>query len=319
MLSKETLKGMWAGLPVPWTNDDQFDEMRFRRNVRRCCQVGVHGVYSHGTTGEFYAQSFEEWRAVALAMVEECRALGTPTQVGITDLSTGLVMRKAELAARMGAHAIQVALPFWLPMSVDEAVRFFRDVAAAVPGMPIVLYGTSRAKTLTTPDLLRRALDVNVPLIGCKYSGTMADLPTFVQACSEISFLVGEPHLATGMAAGGRGSCSAYIYVCPKYMLHYYSLCEQGNWAEAQQIERHVRAWLEDACGHLFAKGLQDSALDRVFAHAAGFIEIDLRCRPPYRSATQEDLKRYIQLCRERFPEFLDDIIPDAGAGIICE
>jgi|YNPBryantNP2012_1023418.scaffolds.fasta_scaffold02666_4 dihydrodipicolinate synthase/N-acetylneuraminate lyase len=307
MLSVATLRGMWAGLPVAWTEDDRFDEPRYRRNVRRTCQAGAHGAYTHGSTGEFYAQTFEEWLAVARATLEEAHACGVPVQIGVTDLATRQVIRKMESAAQLGADAVQTALPFWMPLSQAEAVGFFADLARAVPGMPIVLYATGRAKTPITPELLRRALDAGVPLIGCKYTGPVADIPALVRACPEISFLVGEADLATGMAAGARGSCSAYIYVCPQYMLRYYALCEAGAWEAARAIEEHIKAWHAGPCQHLFAKGMQDSALDRTFAHAAGFIEIELRCRPPYVSASQEDLEQYIRLCREGFSEFLYD------------
>jgi hypothetical protein len=60
-LNATTLKGMWAGLPVPWTDQDQVDESVLRENVRRICRVGAHGVYTYGTTGEFYAQTTDEW------------------------------------------------------------------------------------------------------------------------------------------------------------------------------------------------------------------------------------------------------------------
>jgi dihydrodipicolinate synthase/N-acetylneuraminate lyase len=112
---------MWAGLPVAWT-EDRFDEARYRRNVQRCCVAGVHGVYTHGTTGEFYAQTFEEWHAVATATVETCHAHGTPVQIGVTDLSTRQVARKAEAAARLGADFVQTAFPLRNQLEVGGGV-----------------------------------------------------------------------------------------------------------------------------------------------------------------------------------------------------
>jgi 4-hydroxy-tetrahydrodipicolinate synthase len=93
-LTTETLQGLWAGLPVPWNARDEVDEDALRENVRRVCQAGAHGVYTHGTTGEFYAQTVEEWQLVARATVEECRKLGTLSQVGCTALWTGEVLAR---------------------------------------------------------------------------------------------------------------------------------------------------------------------------------------------------------------------------------
>ena len=111
-LTPDALKGMWAGLPVPWTAKDEIDEEALRENVRRICRAGVPGVYTHGTTGEFYAQTTEEWKRVVKATIEESRATGTPTQVGCTALYTGEVIRRVAYAQESGADGVQIAFPF---------------------------------------------------------------------------------------------------------------------------------------------------------------------------------------------------------------
>src|SRR5271165_3547627 len=97
-LSVVRLKGMWAALLVTWTADDQLDEGTTRENVRRVCQAGVDGVYTHGTTGEFYAQSEEEWRRVASLTLEESKIYRVPCQIGCTALGTAEVIRRARFA-----------------------------------------------------------------------------------------------------------------------------------------------------------------------------------------------------------------------------
>ena len=52
MLTRETMTGPWAGLPVAWSDDDTFDEKAYRINVANCCKVNVPGVYTGGTTGK---------------------------------------------------------------------------------------------------------------------------------------------------------------------------------------------------------------------------------------------------------------------------
>ena len=57
-------------------------------------------------------------------------------------------------------------------------------------------------------------------------------------------------------------------------MLKYFRLCEEGQWDAALAIEKHVQAWHAGPCQHLFAKGLVDSALDRVFAQALEVVKV---------------------------------------------
>ena len=63
--------GPWAGLPVAWDHKDRFDEQIYRSDVARCCKAGVPGVYTGGTTGEFYAMEFDEFKAVEAQWIVE--------------------------------------------------------------------------------------------------------------------------------------------------------------------------------------------------------------------------------------------------------
>ena len=51
MLTRDNFIGSWAGLPVAWSADDTFDEKAYRDDARRCCQAGMPGIYTGGTTG----------------------------------------------------------------------------------------------------------------------------------------------------------------------------------------------------------------------------------------------------------------------------
>ena len=98
-LDQETFVGPWAGLPVAWSEEDAFDEDTFRRDVMRCCEAGIPGVYSGGTSGEFYAMEQEEFRQVTRTMVETCPATASPARVGCTSTYPGGAVRRARWAA----------------------------------------------------------------------------------------------------------------------------------------------------------------------------------------------------------------------------
>ena len=150
MLTRATFRGPWAGLPVAWKDDMTFDEKTYRGDVARCCEAGVPGVYTGGTTGEFYAQDFDEFKRITDAAVRECKRGKTPVMIGCTSTFTLGVVRRAQYARDRGADAIQVALPFWMEVPDPEVVPFFKAVSKAVPGMPISIYETRRAKKALT-------------------------------------------------------------------------------------------------------------------------------------------------------------------------
>lgn len=307
-LSTRTLEGMWAGLPVPWTSRDKIDEAALRENVRRICQTGAHGVYTHGTTGEFYAQTLAEWKRVVTATIEEARVFRTPVQIGCTSLSTRDVIRRVTFAQESGASAVQIAFPFWLPLTDAQALRFLIEVTEAIPGIPVVLYNTERSRKPLTVDLLKRILDAEVPLIGCKGARTRKELRLFHHVAPRVRFFVGEARLAGWWQDGARGSYSSLIYACPRLMVRYYKMCKQND-REAKVVERKLKRLAAEYVLPRLARGMYDSAFDRTFATATGFLTGNLLfSRAPYDPATPADVQEFREWCARRFPEFLQEV-----------
>lgn len=309
-LEATTLQGMWAALPVPWTHADQIDDGALRENVRRACAAGVSGVYTHGTTGEFYAQTPDEWQQVATATLEETKPFHTPVQIGCTALWTAEAIRRVTFAQRAGADAVQLAFPFWMQVTDHQAVRFLTDVASAAPGMPIVLYNTDRAKKPLTLELLARILDAGVPLIGCKGVRGSGELAALHAAAPHVQFFVGENRLAEWWPHGARGSYSSFVNACPALMLRYFGLCRSGD-PEAGVIAARLHRMLEEYVVPRLALGLFDTALDRVIAASTGFLTGDLLLsRPPYDSASRADVDALRSWCAQHMPEFIREVRP---------
>ena len=187
MLKREQLRGPWAGLPIAWNDDFTFDERTYRGDVARCCEAGVPGVYTGGTTGEFYALDFDEFTAVTDATIAECKNARIPVMIGCSSTHTLGVIRRARYAAEKGADAIQVTLPFWMEVPDGCVVDFFSEVSLAVPGMPMTIYDTLRAKKAVSIELHQRIKE-NVPeVIGVKSNeGTIGHS---AEGCAELSKL----------------------------------------------------------------------------------------------------------------------------------
>ena len=305
-ITQETLVGMWAGMPIPWTENDRFDEERYRDGIKACAEAGVPGFYSCGSTGEFYALDDEEFRRVNLATVQASHESGRPAEVGVTDVCTREVLRKVEYAVSIGADGIQTAWPFWLPLSDNEVVGFFRDIASAAPDMPIILYDTGRAKRDLSIEMHKRIREVAPGLIGSKFGQKgMDELEEYVKRLPWMNFLVGEPHLADGMMRGAKGCCSSIVYMCPKTILRYYDVCCQGKWEEARKIQESIARMIKEGLAPLWKLAFWDSAIDHLFAHTGGFMDFGLRCRGPYVYATEEQARAFKQWVEDNTPEML--------------
>ena len=307
MLTRDTLIGMWAGLPVPWREDGTLDEEMFQRDVRKCCEAGVHGIYTGGTSGEFYVQNFDEFKAIITTLLAGTSGTGTPTQAGCTGLCTRDVIERATFAVEAGVDGIQIALPFWMPLTDDEVVTFFRDVVAAVPGVPLIHYDVSRSKRRIEVDLYRRLLDVAPDLMGSKYGDRdISRLAHLIRQVPEINFFTGENILVHAMMEGARGSYSSLIYLNPHLLLGYFDLCQRREWEAALEIQRRISIFFHETMKPLLDRGFMDSALDLAQGRLAGFLVCGLECKPPYSYLAPEDFAALRQWTEENWPELLE-------------
>ena len=307
MLTRDTFTGPWAGLPVAWTDDDHFDEETYRGDVARCCRAGVPGVYTAGTSGEFYAVEFDEWQAIARATVEECHALGTPAMIGCSSTYSLGAVRRAAFAAEIGADAVQVALPFWMEVADDQVVPFFREVADAANGLLLSIYETTRAKKTLTLEQ-HRAVKEAIPgyLMVKANAGTIGCTPEGCQALSAfVNVFVGE-HLWPSLGpCGAVGCCSSMIYWNPRVVLGLWKRMREQDWGGLKEACAPVHL-LHQFLGERYApKGFTDTAYDRMGGLASGFLGTSLCNRRPYISPSEQDLEDLRAWYRGNFPEML--------------
>lgn len=307
MLTRETFQGPWAGLPVAWTDDDRFDETAYRADVARCCQAGVPGVYTGGTTGEFYAMEFDEFQEVARATVEECHSRDTPAMIGCSSTYTLGAQRRAKFAAEIGADAIQVTIPFWMEVDSNGIETFFRDVSHAAGDLPLSVYETTRCKVTLSLDQ-HRALHDRLPnyVMVKSNAGTVGCSPDGCRALSEIvNVFVGESLWKTLGPHGARGGCSSMVYWNPRVCLALWQAVEAGDWdsvsRQAEPVSR-LFAFLHSEFG---TRGFTDTAFDRLGGLASGFLQTSLRSRGPYVSVSPADVQNLQSWYEAEFPEML--------------
>jgi hypothetical protein len=120
-LTRKTLSGVWCALILPWTDRDRLDARRFAREIRGYGGTGVSGVYTGGTTGEFYAQDDATFEQVTEIACAEAHALRLPIQIGASALSTRTTRMRIRTAIRAGADALPEGLKIGQPSAGEGA------------------------------------------------------------------------------------------------------------------------------------------------------------------------------------------------------
>ena len=304
-LTRKSLLGVWSALITPWTKGDKLDKRRFAIEIQSYAGSGLSGLYTGGTTGEFYAQDDETYAQITKIACKESHAIGLPVQIGVSALSTRTVIQRIKVAKKAGADGLQVALPFWLELKDDEVKRFVHEIAEAAGKTPIILYLTGRSKRKIAPALFGQLAKEVPTFIGTKDTGLdVKGLKALLKKAPDIAIFGGEDFYDKLPAGGKGGYCSVTGFNAPK-IVELYKLCAAGKMKEAKPLSDAVHRFLYGALVPMVTKqGLWDSAIDRV-QRVAGGGGVGLRCQSPYRSGTEKDVKRVIAWCRENTPELL--------------
>lgn len=149
---------MFTGLsafPLTPMTDGAVDEAAFARLVERLAAAGVDSIGALGSTGSaVYLSADERGRAAEIAVQA---AGGVPVIVGTGALRTADVIRLTEGAQRAGAVGALIAPVSYQPLTDEEVVGLYADVAAATD-LPVVVYENPRTTGFTFSDEVRAAV-----------------------------------------------------------------------------------------------------------------------------------------------------------------
>jgi len=152
------LRGVLAMMPGFATDDATglevertVDVQRLHAGVKRIVNDGIDVIAAGGSFGEGYAMLDEDLRDLARATVEAA-AGRVPVFVGCLGLTTRHIVRRARIVIESGADGILLGIPGYFPQTVDNAVRYYEDVARLFPSVPIFVYHN--------PLLFRTALPI---------------------------------------------------------------------------------------------------------------------------------------------------------------
>lgn len=151
LMTVDQVQGAWAIMPTPATDDasdwrakETVDLDETARAVEGMVEAGIDGILSLGTLGECSTLTREEKRQFVGAAVEAA-AGRIPFFTGSTALGTRETIDQTREAWELGASGTMLGLPMWCTADLKTAVRFYQDVAEAVPEMAICIYANQAA------------------------------------------------------------------------------------------------------------------------------------------------------------------------------
>ncbi|MBF7684145.1 dihydrodipicolinate synthase family protein [Acinetobacter sp. B5B] len=106
-----------------------------------------------GSTGESAYLSWDEWVGVAKKSIDIIRKR-VPVIIGISELTTAMAIKKAQMAQALGADAIMVIPISYWKLSDQEIYEYYQEIATAT-SLPIMVYNNPATSGIDmSPELL---------------------------------------------------------------------------------------------------------------------------------------------------------------------
>jgi len=279
VLTRGEMGGVYPLIPTPFTKSGDFKEEAFRENIRRLCDVGVHGIATTGTFGEFHTISWKDHQRLIKALVEEVKG-GVVTIAGCSGVNTDEAIMKTKYAQDCGADAVMNVTPYYERLTRDECVKYFKDLAQACPDIGIIVYNNpGTAKITVDADMFKEiATAPNV----CGSKEIVSDFGHLLRIIksTDLAHMHVDSLFVPMMMFGGKGVFSlAPVLTKPKLVLEAYNAAKEKNWEKAMKLQHEINEF-NAFCHRAVGGGYTWFCVTKTVVNAFGFVDAGYPRRP---------------------------------------
>ncbi len=236
-------EGIFTAVISPMDETGALAPDLWEAQIARQIEAGIHGLVIGGTTGEFYALTFDE-------RVEQFRRAGrllggkTPWLAGVNAIATADVVSLAGAAKIAGASGLLLGAPPYASPTAEELARHCIAVDEAA-NLPIVLYNYPARTNADMDDTFMRAIAGRANFVALKEStGHMKRAMAHARDYPSIALCCGSEDLALDFfALGARMWICATSNFAPAIVLDLYRACvEDGDFQRGRAISARLAA-----------------------------------------------------------------------------
>src|SRR5579859_2898940 len=163
------LKGILPALVTPFNSAGDVDHETLASILEFQLKAGVSGFVPLGSTGEYYALTNEERRAVLKTVREVVGDRGILI-AGANGSCTREVIEQVKQTRDAGYTNVLIAPPYYALPSQDELIGHYEAILAAVPDVDVVLYNYPVRTNVEVGFGVLDAFKDNARVIGIKES-----------------------------------------------------------------------------------------------------------------------------------------------------
>jgi dihydrodipicolinate synthase/N-acetylneuraminate lyase len=139
-------RGVFGIMPTPatedaskWQTQQSVNLSETEKMVRFLNTAKIDILATTGTFGEGATLTWPETQLFVDCVVQTNKR-SRPLFAGVTTLNTRDTIERARVLVAIGVDGLFVGRPMWLAMDDKSIVRYYQDIAAALPGVPMVAY-----------------------------------------------------------------------------------------------------------------------------------------------------------------------------------
>lgn len=234
--------GPHVAIVTPFDDKGNLNEKALKIQVRRQLDHG-NKIFCNGTNGEFFVLSDVEKRRVTELCLEEAQQSDlVVTHIGETNLAQTVAHGKD--VAAMGIKAVSVITPWFSALREHELIRYYQNVADALP-IPIYLYNIPARTGNTITPAIAEALATHPNIYGIKDSaGSLDSLKGFLDVSAKhdkFDVLTGPDSLIlTGYELGCVGCISGIANIVPDLVNDVYQGFKNGDLDMARSKQERI-------------------------------------------------------------------------------
>lgn len=286
--------GIYTPAITPLATDGSIDFPAFDAVLEHLIESGVHGIIIGGSTGEYYAQTADERRA----LVERAKAViggRLPLVVGTGAIRTEDAVEYAAHAKSIGAEAILVTTPpYALPTQAEIGTHVLTVDKAA--GLPIMLYNYPARMGVGMEAEFFAAIKGNPNIQAIKESsGDTLRLHAIASQYPEIQLSCGWDDQALEFFAWGARSwvCAGSNFVPAEHVALYEACVLEKDFARGRAIMSAMLPLMDFLEGGKFVQSIK--AGSEIIGLKAGGVRAPLS---PLDAAKKEELADVIATLR---------------------
>lgn len=235
-------KGIICAMITPLDENQNINEKVTRELIDYLIDRGVYGLFILGTNGECHMLTDDEKVEFAKIVIEHTNNR-VPVFVGTGGNSTREVINLSKRMEEIGASALSIITPYFVPPTQEELILHYKAIAESV-NLPIMMYNMPGKTGINIEPESVRELSKVKNIVGIKdSSGKLDNMKAYIEVTKGEDFGVfsGSDSLILDiLKAGGQGAVAATANFLTEIDVAIYNNFIKGDLEAAQKAQDSI-------------------------------------------------------------------------------